>query len=100
MTQLKLIPQDLRGDIERAAQGILDARALYPTWTLAELYDPDKMPPELIEAHRRNDEAVDAAYAATARRIWGPHTQTSWRTDSERVAFLFRLYHFYTTGER
>ncbi|MBR1578965.1 MAG: hypothetical protein IJ668_00475, partial [Selenomonadaceae bacterium] len=38
-------------EIRRAAQAILDARALYPSWTLAQLYDPNKMPPELRAAH-------------------------------------------------
>lgn len=48
--------------IEQTAQGILDARALYPDKSLADLYDPDKMPPELKAAHVANDKAVMDAY--------------------------------------
>ena len=48
--------------IERTAQAILDARALYPRSTLADLYDERTMPPELRRAHRANDEAVMGAY--------------------------------------
>lgn len=48
--------------IEQTAQGILDARALYPDSSLADLYDPLTMPPELLKAHRANDRAVMAAY--------------------------------------
>lgn len=48
--------------IEEAAQGILDARDLYSDWSLADLYDPKKMPPELRKAHEENDRAVMEAY--------------------------------------
>ncbi len=48
--------------IEHTAQSILDARALYPSWTLAALYDEQKMPPELRAAHEANDLAVRSAY--------------------------------------
>ena len=48
--------------IAQTAQGILDARALYPDSSLADLYDPVTMPPELRKAHRENDRAVMAAY--------------------------------------
>lgn len=44
------------------AQGILDARALYPDMTLAQLYDEATMPPELRAAHALNDRAVMEAY--------------------------------------
>lgn len=52
--------------IEQAAQGILDARALYPDSSLAALYDKNTMPTELYEAHQRNDRAVKAAYGFPA----------------------------------
>ncbi len=71
--------------IEQAAQSVLDARAKFPTATLADLYDPNTMPQELLNAHRANDEAVDAAYGS--RRF---------KTDLERLAFLFDLYRRYT----
>ena len=44
------------------AQGILDARALYPDMTLAQMYDEATMPTELREAHALNDRAVMEAY--------------------------------------
>ena len=53
---------DQKAIIEQTAQGILDARALYPDKSLADLYDPDKMPPELKAAHEANDKAVMDAY--------------------------------------
>ena len=48
--------------IEKTAQAILDARALYPRSSLADLYDERTMPPELRKAHNANDEAVMNAY--------------------------------------
>ena len=70
-----------RAAIELAAQGILDARALYPDSSLADLYDPTAMPPELSKAHAALDKAVDAAYQYKAGR-----------DDAARVAFLFERY--------
>ncbi|HEX8142007.1 MAG TPA: DNA methyltransferase [Pyrinomonadaceae bacterium] len=71
--------------VERAAQAILDARARFPEATLADLYDPNTMPKELLDAHRANDEAVDACYGS--RRF---------KSDLERLEFLFDLYRQYT----
>ena len=51
-----------KSTIEKTAQGILDARALYPDSSLADLYDPLTMPPELRKAHEANDKAVEKAY--------------------------------------
>jgi hypothetical protein len=67
--------------IEAAAQSVLDARAHFPTATLADLYDPLTMPPELVKAHQTLDRAVDAAYGKTA-----------FKSEAERVAFLFERY--------
>ena len=53
--------------IEAAAQGVLDARALFEDCSLADLYDPNTMPPELNQAHKRLDKAVWAAYGFTPR---------------------------------
>ncbi|KAF0183244.1 MAG: DNA methyltransferase [Nitrospirae bacterium] len=72
--------------VEQAAQAVLDARASHPESSLADLYDPVAMPPDLRKAHQSLDKAVDAAY--------GKKTFTS---DAERVAFLFDLYHHYTS---
>ena len=58
-----------RAAIERTAQGILDARALYPDSSLADLYDEVLMPKELREAHRKNDKAVMEAYGFWGRGI-------------------------------
>jgi len=52
----------LRDHITHTAQAILDARALYPDSSFADLYDPLTMPPELRKAHQANDRAVLAAY--------------------------------------
>lgn len=71
-----------RAAIEAAAQGVLDARAVFPGSSLADLYDPLTMPPQLAKAHQRLDAAVDSAYA--------PRRQ--FRSDAERVAFLFERY--------
>lgn len=67
--------------IDTAAQVVLDARAKYPASTLADLYDPLTMPPELVKAHQALDRAVDAAYG-----------KQSFKTEAERVAFLFERY--------
>jgi hypothetical protein len=67
--------------IEAAAQAILDARGLYPESSLADLYDPLSMPPELVKAHAALDKAVDAAYQYKGGK-----------DDATRVAFLFERY--------
>ena len=60
-------PTDAQKDkIEQTAQAILDARALYPDASLADLYDETTMPPELRKAHQQNDKAVMMAYG-----FWG-----------------------------
>ena len=68
--------------IADTAQGILDARAQYPNSTLADLYDPDLMPPELRKAHQANDKAVMQAYGM-------PIKETD---EAACVAWLMRLY--------
>ena len=72
--------------IEEAAQGVIDARAVHSDASLADLYDPVAMPPDLRKAHQTLDKAVDAAYG-----------KKSFASDAERVAFLFELYHKYTS---
>jgi len=81
--------QKLQSAIEAAAQGLLDARAKYPQATLADLYDPLTMPPELVKAHQALDRAVDAAYTYTET---GRSGKTSFKSEAERVAFLFERY--------
>ncbi len=80
--------------IETAAQTVLDARAKFQSGpepaTLADLYDPLTMPPDLLKAHQRLDAAVDKAYEASGGK-------KSYKSDAERVAFLFELYEKYTS---
>ena len=80
--------------IEIAAQTVLDVRAKFQSGdqpaTLADLYDPLTMPPELLKAHLRLDTAVDKAYEASGGK-------KSYKSDAERVAFLFELYQKYTS---
>ena len=75
-------PDDaLNEKISATAQGILDARALYPDSSLADLYDEVAMPPELRKAHRANDAAVLEAYGFPKDA-----------TESDIVARLFKMY--------
>ncbi len=71
----------VKDKISQTAQAILDARARYPDSSLADLYDPLTMPPDLRAAHEANDRAVLAAY--------GLKPDTS---EPEIVAHLFGLY--------
>lgn len=56
------VTDEQKAKIEQTAQAILDARAIYPECSLADLYDEKTMPPELRKAHQSNDKAVMAAY--------------------------------------
>ena len=71
-----------RAKIEQTAQAILDARALYPASSLADLYDEAAMPPELRRAHQENDRAVMEAYAFPIPNF----------TESDCVARLLEMY--------
>lgn len=68
--------------IEQTAQGILDARALYPDSSLADLYDPLTMPPELRKAHTANDKAVMQAYGFNIKNT----------SEADCVAALMKMY--------
>ena len=68
--------------IKQTAQAILDARALYPDSSLADLYDELTMPPELRKAHQQNDRAVMQAYGFSVKDM----------TESKCVAELMKLY--------
>lgn len=70
-----------KSKIEQTAQAILDARALYPDSSLADLYDDLTMPVELRKAHRANDAAVMEAYGFRKDM-----------TEPEIVAELFKMY--------
>ncbi len=75
--------------IEKTAQGILDARALYPKCSLADLYDELTMPPELRKAHQQNDKAVMDAYGF----YYKENGTTHWFTETETVSKLMEMYH-------
>ena len=77
--------QEQKAKIEQTAQAILDARALYPDSSLADLYDDLTMPPELRKAHQANDRAVMDAYGFTK----GHPARTS---ESACVAELMKMY--------
>ena len=75
------ISSDKKAEIEEAAEEILVTRESYPEKTLAELYDPDKMPQDLREAHERLDDIVESCYPGY------PFT-----SDEARLECLFKLY--------
>jgi hypothetical protein len=70
-----------KADLTRCAEDILLAREAHFPATIADLYDPEKMPADLREAHERNDEVLERIYIG--RRF---------RTDTERLEKLFELY--------
>jgi hypothetical protein len=70
-----------RSKLSALAQAVLDARLAHPGSTLADLYDPDTMPPDLRKAHKTLDAAVDKLYRAAPLG-----------SDRERVEHLFGLY--------
>ncbi len=74
--------EEQKKKIEETAQAILDARALYPDSSLADLYDEIAMPPELRNAHRANDKAVMQAYGFDVKTM----------TESSCVAELMKMY--------
>ena len=75
--------EEQKAKIELTAQAILDARALYPDSSLADLYDELTMPVELRKAHQDNDRAVMQAYGFPVKSTF---------TESQCVAELFKLY--------
>ena len=76
--------------IEQTAQGILDARALYPDSSLADLYDPLTMPVELQKAHIANDKAVMQAYGFSVKDT----------SEADCVAALMKMYQELTKEEK
>ena len=70
-----------KDDLNRCAEDILLAREAHFPATIADLYDPEKMPADLLEAHERNDEVLERIYIG--RRF---------RNDTERLEKLFELY--------
>ena len=75
------ISEGKKKQIEEAAENVLMTRAYYPEKTLAELYDPDKMPEDLREAHATLDDIVESCYPGYP-----------FRNDEMRLECLFKLY--------
>ena len=73
--------------VEIAAEAVLDARLQFPESSLADLYDPNTMPPALVKAHQQLDKAVDNCYRSQ------PFT-----SEAKRIEYLFELYDKYTAG--
>lgn len=84
-----------KAKIEKTAQAILNARALYPNSSLADLYDELTMPPELRKAHQANDKAVMEAYGFI-KKVDGKAT---WYSPSECVSALMKMYQELTSKE-
>ncbi len=84
----ELVPAETRQRIEACAQAVLDAREAHPDRTIADLYDPDKMPADLAAAHHALDAAVEAAYGIKFNG-----------NEEKIVAHLFNLYAELTEGE-
>ncbi len=74
-------------EVEKAAQQVLDARLQFPNSSLADLYDPNTMPPALVKAHQQLDKAVDLCYRPQP-----------FINETKRIEFLFELYDKYTAG--
>ena len=70
-----------KATVEAKAQAVLDTRAMFPGASLADLYDPNTMPPALTKAHAELDRAVEKCYR-----------KEPFPSDRERVEFLFALY--------
>ena len=82
------LSDDDKTRLAEAAFGVLGARQQFPDRTLAELYDPDKMPATLLNAHHELDEVVD--------RLYSP---TGFASDDERLAKLFEMYEELTSKQ-
>lgn len=75
------ISEQRKAEINQCVFRILEEREKHPEKTLAQLYDPDKMPEGLREAHRANDLVIEKCYRAR-----------SFESDEERLEYLFKLY--------
>jgi hypothetical protein len=73
--------------VVQAAQNVLDARAQFSNSSLADLYDPNTMPPALVKAHQQLDKAVDLCYRPQP-----------FPSETKRIEYLFELYDQYTAG--
>ena len=76
------VNEEKKKEVEDAAQTVLDARLAHSSATLADLYDPNAMPKDLLDAHHTLDHAVDSAYGV----------KKSFISEAARLEFLFELY--------
>ena len=83
------ITPEKKAAIESAAEEVLMTREYYPERTLAELYDPDKMPQDLREAHARLDDIVESCYPGYP-----------FASDEARLECLFKLYEKMTANTK
>ncbi|MBK6420209.1 MAG: class I SAM-dependent DNA methyltransferase [Ignavibacteria bacterium] len=81
------VTEEQRKKVEDLAQKVLDARANHSTSSLADLYHPTTMPPDLRKAHEALDKAVDACYR-----------KEPFKSERERVEHLFEMYRKLTEG--
>ena len=82
------ISAEKKAEIESAAEEVLVTREFYPDKTLADLYDPDKMPQDLREAHARLDDIVESCYPGYP-----------FASDEARLECLFKLYERMTANK-
>ncbi|MBR3110632.1 MAG: class I SAM-dependent DNA methyltransferase [Prevotella sp.] len=82
------ISAEKKREIEAAAEEVLITREYYPEKTLAELYDPDKMPQDLRKAHAKLDDIVESCYPGYP-----------FASDESRLECLFKLYEKMTSGK-
>ena len=82
------ITEEQKKKVENSAQKVLDVRLQFPNSSLADLYDPNTMPPELVKAHDELDRAVDACYGR------------KFTSKEDRIEFLFDLYKKYISAEK
>jgi type II restriction/modification system DNA methylase subunit YeeA len=75
------VSKQRKEELTQCTLKIIDERLKHSEKTLAQLYDPDKMPEGLKEAHRQNDLAVERCYRSTP-----------FNSDEERFEYLFKLY--------
>jgi hypothetical protein len=78
------VSEEKKKKVEQCAEYILDSRSTFPHSSLADLYDPDTMPPDLWRSHKNLDKAVENCYGK------------KFNNDEERISFLFDLYKKYT----
>jgi len=84
----KEIDNDSKSRVENAAQEVLAARSQFPGSSLADLYDPNTMPPSLVKAHNELNKEVDKIYRYKDTGL-----------EADRVAFLFNLYQTITSSK-